>query len=119
MGAHVERRHKGEECWVQKSKNGSAFLRKPTAWRQVGWRTFSWEAWAPPDHRVPFSGGGWWRGRPWTCGQVVWVKVLAPATSAVTLSKSFCIGGFMKETCTHVKPVGRRTILGDREATAG
>lgn len=27
-------------------KNSSAFLRRPTAWRQVRWRTFAWEAWA-------------------------------------------------------------------------
>lgn len=27
-------------------KSSSAFLRRPTAWRQVRWRTFAWEAWA-------------------------------------------------------------------------
>lgn len=31
--------------------------------------------------RVPVSGGKWWHV-VWTCGLVVWVKVLVPATSA-------------------------------------
>lgn len=113
------RPHKGEECWVQKSKNSSDFLGRPTAWRQAGWRTFSRKAWVLPDHRVPVSGGGWCHGRPWTCGQVDWVKVLTPATSDVTLRESFRRGGLMKETCTCVKQVARRIILGDREAAPG
>lgn len=43
------------------------------------------------------------------------VKVLVPAASRVTLSESFHLREFMKVTCTHMKRVGRRNILGDRE----
>ena len=44
LGACAERQHKSEECWRQKDKNSSAFLRRPMGQRQVRWRTFSWEA---------------------------------------------------------------------------
>lgn len=36
-----------------------------------------------------------------TCSQAVRVKILAPATSGVTLSESFHEGEFMKVTCAH------------------